>query len=98
MMPAEDVAAHSMKRPLLALLLLYALCGQGISLSPVHPHGQSSGHCCALCHVSPLPFLQPASSMALIPELPLAWVIRCAQPDEAHEVLFANNSTRAPPA
>ncbi|MGA2329500.1 MAG: hypothetical protein ABSH05_24850 [Bryobacteraceae bacterium] len=90
---------RSARRGLFVCLLLCAvMCAQAASLASEHAHGSFSQHCCPLCHVGPLPFVQPVIAAALLPVLRVAWLECSFEPGSAHEVLLAAGSSRAPPA
>jgi uncharacterized membrane protein len=91
-------AARGIARSLLVLVLLYAMvCAQTALLSSEHSHN-SSQHCCGLCHVGPIPFLQPVVAAVLAPIVALAWLASASDRDSPHEVLLTAGSSRAPPA
>jgi hypothetical protein len=91
-------AVRGIARCSLVLLLLSAVvCAQTASLSAEHSHN-SSQHCCGLCHVGPIPFLQPVVAAALAPIVALAWLASASDLDSPHEVLLTAGSSRAPPA
>jgi len=79
-------------------LLSVVVCAQAASLISEQFHQHSSQHCCALCHIGPLPFLQPAITACAAPvlsgELPECSVALNAP----HEILLASGDSRAPPA
>ena len=82
------------------LLLLCALVfAQTTSLASEHLHQHSSQqHCCGLCHIGPLPFLQPAISASVSPQLTVLWIAGFLESASPHEVLLSDGSSRAPPA
>ena len=52
--------AYRKMRALFVLLFLCALiCAQSASFASEHSHQHSSQHCLRVCHVGPLPLLQP---------------------------------------
>jgi hypothetical protein len=82
----------------LVLLLMCAVPGaQAVSLfsEQTHPH---SGHCCALCHGGPLPFLQSEAVCSFVPVLSMVWLETSSGVRSIREILLANRSSRAPPA
>jgi hypothetical protein len=81
-----------------AFLLAVMVCGQAVALVSEHQHHHSSQHCCALCHVGQLPFLQPAGSAAMAPVVSTVWLAWSAGADTPHEVFLSAGSSRAPPA
>jgi hypothetical protein len=86
-------------RVLLVLLFLCALlCAQSGSFASEHSHEHSSQHCCGLCHIGPLPLLQPVTSAGLAPIVEVAWLSSSFDFDTPHEVLLAAGSSRAPPS
>jgi hypothetical protein len=92
-------AVRGIARSSLVLLLLYAVvCAQTAPLSAEHCHQNPSHHCCGLCHVGPLPFLQPVLAVALAPIIALAWLASASDLDSPHQVLLSAGSSRAPPS
>jgi hypothetical protein len=86
-------------RVLLVVALLCAVvCAQAASLISEQLHQHSSQHCCALCHIGPLPFLQPAIAAYSAPVLATEWFEWSVELDTPHEVLLAAGYSRAPPA
>ena len=83
---------------LVLLLLSAVICAQATSLLSEQLHQHSSQHCCALCHVGPLPFLQPAVAAYIAPVLAAAWFERSHKLDAPHDVLLTAGYSRAPPA
>jgi hypothetical protein len=85
-----------------ALLVLCILClmvwAQSSALALQHSQHHSSEHCCLLCHAGPLPFLQTAVAISLVPHLRVAWFAARAECHDTHDVLIATASSRAPPA
>ena len=67
--------AHRTTRALFVVLFLCALiCAQSASFASEHSHQHSSQHCCGLCHVGPLPLLQPVSAAGFAPIVAVAWL------------------------
>ena len=84
---------------LLVLLLLSAvICAQATSLLSEQLHQHSSQHCCGLCHIGPLPFLQPAVAAYIAPVLAAARFEWSHKLDAPHDVMLTAGYTRAPPA
>jgi hypothetical protein len=79
-------------------LLSVMVCGQAAALASEHEYHHSSQHCCSLCHVGPLPLLQPAVSAAMVPAVSTVWLAWSAGADTPHDVLLSAGSSRAPPA
>jgi len=89
--------AHRRTRALFSLLFLCALiCAQSASFASEHSHNGSE-HCCGLCHVGPLPLLQPAASAGFTPIVTVAWLSPSRDFGTPHEALLAAGSSRAPP-
>src|ERR1019366_3649902 len=85
-------------RGLLVWLFLCALiCAQSASFASEHSHRHASQHCCRLCHVGPLPLLQPVTSAGLAPVVAVAWLSLSCDFDTPHEALLTAGSSRAPP-
>jgi hypothetical protein len=83
-------------RIFLVTLFLCAVVGaQAASLAIEHPH--ASGHCCQLCHLGPLPFLQAAPVASIAPAMAVAWFAVLPNGEIAHEILLDAASSRAPP-
>lgn len=79
------------------LLFLCALIGaQTASFASEHSHNRSE-HCCALCHVGPLPLLQPVASAGVVPAVPVAWLTLSREFDKLHDAQLTAGSSRAPP-
>jgi hypothetical protein len=79
------------------LLLYLAIWAQSSALtSRPGPH-HAPDHCCPLCQVGLLPYVQPAIAFVVTPAFLSVW--RAPTPDfgPAHEVLVAAGSSRAPP-
>jgi hypothetical protein len=80
------------------LTLLVCLALAGSSMLPSHDHGVASQHCCARCHVGPLPFLEPVHP-AFTGLLPSPERVELAENSGvAREAPAATGCTRAPPA
>jgi hypothetical protein len=91
--------AHRTTRALLVVLFLCALvCTQSALFASEHSYQHSSQHCCGLCHVGPLPLLQPVSSAGFAPIVAVAWLPWSRNFDTPHEALLTAGSSRAPPA
>jgi hypothetical protein len=82
---------------LLLLLLCAMFCVQTASVASEQFHQHSSQHCCGLCHVGPLPFLQPSTVAAIAPIFVPAWLEVQDRSGAPREALLAAGSSRAPP-
>jgi hypothetical protein len=90
--------AHRKTRVLFVLLFLCALiCAQTASFASEHSHHHASRHCCRLCHVGPLPLLEPVTSAGGGPIMAVAWLSLSGDLDTPHEALLTAGSSRAPP-
>jgi hypothetical protein len=88
---------HGRARAIVVLLFLCAVvCAQTASLAFEH-HEHSSEHCCRLCHLGPLPFLQAGPVAHIAPITALAWFAPLPENDTTHEILLSAASSRAPP-
>jgi len=90
---------YSGRRTLLVLCMLcLAVWGQCSALALEHHEHHATDHCCLLCHVGPLPFLQTNVSAAPVPVLPVARVAFAADFQDVVDFLIPTSSSRAPPA
>jgi hypothetical protein len=85
-------------RTLLVLLLLCLTLGQAFTLASERESHHTPDHCCLLCHVGPLPFLQTTVTATVMPIFPVAWLAPVPDFDTAHQVLLSASSSRGPPA
>jgi hypothetical protein len=72
--------------------------GQSAGLLATREPHHACGHCCLLCHVGPLPFLQTTSGARLAPIMLLERLAPNPDFEASHDVLPSANSSRAPPA
>ena len=80
------------------MLFLCALVfAQTASFASEHLHQNSEQHCCGLCHVGPMPLLQPTMSAGCTPMLAVAWISWSPDFDTPREALLIAGSSRAPP-
>ena len=85
-----------------ALLIVLLLCVTGLSqfaalVGEPESH-RSSDHCCLLCHVGPLPFLEASIASSVAPVFEVVWLTPSTAIAATHEVLFAERPARAPPS
>jgi hypothetical protein len=86
-------------RTLLVLLLVcLTLLGQSLALASQEESHHGPDHCCLLCHVGPLPFLQTAVSATVMPVFVVAWLLPIPDSELAPSVLLFASSSRGPPA
>src|SRR6516225_5052831 len=90
-------AGHFGSRTFWAVLLLCAVFAQSAALELGYERHSSSQHCCLLCHLGPLPFLQETIASAAEPLVAIAWLPDTTQREGKHEVLLSADSSRAPP-
>jgi hypothetical protein len=85
-----------------ALLIVLLLCVTGVAQfaalvgEPESHH--SADHCCLLCHMGPLHFLQASPSAGLAPVFAVIWLTPAADEASAHDVQLPSSLARAPPA
>src|SRR5690349_1523840 len=83
------------------LLVLFLLCStvyaQSSALELENGHHHSPEHCCTLCHIGPLPFLQGVASAYVPPVLSVVWLPPSAELDPTHQEFLSQSSSRAPP-
>jgi hypothetical protein len=82
----------------MAALLSLVVFAQAASLLSEQLHHHSSEHCCALCHIGPLPFLQPAQATNVAPGLSVERIEVSVRFDTPREVRLPSGFSRAPPA
>jgi hypothetical protein len=80
---------------LVTLFLCAVVCAQAASLAFEHPH--ASGHCCQLCHLGPLPFLEPVPVTEIDPAMTVTWLGGDFDSGATIQILQAAASSRAPP-
>jgi len=79
-----------------ALLCLTVLAQSAALSEQASPH-HSGNHCCLLCHVGPLPFLQTAVAAVLAPVLQVVWLASPAPFKSNSNVCLYSSPSRAPP-
>ena len=90
---------HCDRRLLIVLLLLCAtVLAQSTALSGQNESHHSPDHCCLLCHVGPVPFLQTSVSASLTPLLQVVWLAPAARFEGSSDGLVIPRPARAPPA
>ncbi len=85
-----------------ALLIVLLLCVTGVAqfaalVSERETH-HASDHCCLLCHVGPLQFLEASASPAIAPVFEVVWLTPAVEAPATHDVLLPSSPARAPPA
>lgn len=80
------------------LLLCVTVLAQSSALSAQSESHHSSDHCCLLCHVGPLPFLQTSVSATLAPNFQVVWLASPTRVETTSDVLVIPTPSRAPPA
>jgi hypothetical protein len=85
-----------------ALLIVLLLCVTGLAqfaalLGQPESH-RPSDHCCLLCHVGPIPFLEASASSAIAPVFEVVWFTPATDVATTHDVLLRASAARAPPA
>jgi hypothetical protein len=83
---------------LVMLLVCLTLCGQSSTLASQRESHHTPDHCCLLCHVGPLPFVQTTVTATVMPIFPVAWLAPIPDFETAHQVLLSASSSRGPPA
>jgi hypothetical protein len=79
----------------LLTLMLYAQLAVLFAQPEAH---QADGHCCVLCHLGSLPFLQVATAPPPSPMVVVERLIPNRNIEALRDVLLNVNSSRAPPA
>ena len=83
---------------LILLLVCLTLLGQSLALVSQEESHHASDHCCLLCHVGPLPFVQTAVSATVMPVFLVAWILPAPDFELAHSAQLFASSSRGPPA
>jgi hypothetical protein len=92
----RHIPAHR-KALLVVLLLLVTGMAQFASIVGQPETHRSSDHCCLLCHVGPLPFLEASATAAVSPVFEIAWLTPAADVAATHDFLLPSSAARAPP-
>ena len=80
-----------------ALLLCLMVLGQSAALAGQTESHHGPDHCCLLCHVGPIPFLQTSVSAVLAPVFQVVWLAPTAQFEFTSDVRSIPSPSRAPP-
>jgi hypothetical protein len=83
---------------IILLLLCLTVLAQSSALSAQSESHHAPDHCCLLCHVGPLPFLQTSVSATLAPVFQVVWLAPAANVERPSDVLVVPSSSRAPPS
>jgi hypothetical protein len=89
---------RSRSLPVVLLLLCATVLAQSAALAAQSESHHSPDHCCLLCHVGPLPFLQSSVPAVWAPVFQVVWPAPQAQFETTSNVLLIPCSSRAPPA
>jgi hypothetical protein len=90
---------HCDRRLLVVLLLLCVMvAAQSSTLAAQSIEHHATEHCCLLCHVGVLPFLQTSVSAVIAPLFHVVWLAPPANFDAPSDVRVIPSSSRAPPA
>lgn len=80
------------------LVICLAVFAQSVALSGQRGPHHSPDHCCLLCHVGPLPFLQAGDSAVLPSALKVVWLALTPPFETSSDVRRIPRPSRAPPA
>jgi hypothetical protein len=80
------------------LLLCVTMLAQSSALSAQSETHHSPDHCCLLCHVGPLPFVQTSVTAVLAPVLQVVWLAPPAHLETTSDIRVVPSPSRAPPA
>jgi hypothetical protein len=90
---------HCDRRLLVVLLLLCVMVlAQSSAVSAERESHHSPDHCCLLCHVGPMPFLQTSVPVTIAPAVHVEWLAPNPEFESVHDVLLATSYSRGPPA
>jgi len=87
-----------MRTLLVLALVCLTLCGQSLALASQEESHHASDHCCLLCHVGPLPFLQTTVATTVTPIFQVAWLAPAPDCEPNHQAPLFASSSRGPPA
>ena len=93
---ARDGQLSGRTLPVLLLVCL-TLLGQSLALAFQEESHHAPDHCCLLCHVGPLPFLQTIVTATVTPVFLIAWLAPAPDFELARFVLLFASSSRGPP-
>jgi hypothetical protein len=82
---------------IILLLLCVTVVAQSSALAAQSESHHSPDHCCLLCHVGPLPFLQASVAASFAPVFQVVWLAPPAQFETTSDVLVVPSPSRAPP-
>ncbi len=85
------------KRWLVLLLVCLTLAGQSAALASQEESHHSEEHCCLLCHVGPLPFLQTTVTAKITPVFTAVWLAPTLDCEAAPQRTLSAESSRGPP-
>jgi len=88
----------SWRKLTVVLLVCLTLMGQSLALASQGESHHAPDHCCLLCHVGPLPFLQTTVTATVMPIFLVVWLAPAPDFSPAHQVLLSAISSRGPPA
>ena len=95
--PARDGQLSGRTLPVLLLVCL-TLLGQPLALASQEESHHVPDHCCLLCHVGPLPFLQSIVTATVTPIFLVVWLTPAPDFELTHFALLFASSSRGPPA
>ncbi len=101
----REVAVNSMREIygnrrlwIVLLLLCVTVLAQSTALSAESESHHAADHCCLLCHVGPLPFLQTSVAATLAPVFQVVWPAPPVRVERPSDVLVVPRASRAPPS
>jgi len=80
------------------LLVCLTLLGQSLALASQEESHHAPDHCCLLCHVGPLPFLQTTVTATVTPVFLVVWLAPAADFEPTGSAPLFAISSRGPPA
>jgi hypothetical protein len=92
------LGGRAKRRTVLIVLLLCAVSlAQFAALQDNHTLHFANDHCCLLCHVGVLPFLQPDTGISAAPAAPVEWLAFSPGSVFCQDALLVHRDSRAPP-
>jgi hypothetical protein len=89
---------HHRKALFIVLLLCVTGAAQFAALVGEPESHHASDHCCLLCHMGPLQFVETSVAVGLAPVFAVVWLTPATEVAMVHDVQLPFSPARAPPA
>jgi hypothetical protein len=94
---ARDRITRLSRTSLILLLVCLTLAGQSLALNHEQETHHAQDHCCLLCHVGPLPFLQTTVAASIAPIFLVIWLAPALHTQRHPHLMLSAISSRGPP-